>query len=551
MPTVKITGKGNFAGTRATADLGANNKPGTQKFTFQIRPKNLSSLDENAVTAADLAESAKAQAPKITVMDGGKKVAASQYEIIRIMRTHGADGAVLAASETVYSKAEGTGSAKVTAAGTYAVTIAGKAKANYDGEAETIFRVADKNHLIPNAKITVNGKFYYTGSPIVLRTVNAQTGGKPELQVSLGTGKNPAVLSEKTKGSSEDGYYVNYTNNTNAGRAKLTITGTGKYVGTKTVTFTINKRALASTVKANEVNKKGVLQPVKFSKKIIEAKQDGTWEPDNTLTDGQKEQAVLINTDSETEKYGALAIPYTGYALNPEFVFSSINRDAAGVDVRNQLSSSDYTVSYALGAWKEGKAPVTATIKGKGNYSGSVKLQNLFTVTARKLESFSIDVSSVTYSGKALIPAVTFRDKTTGKTVDLKLGTAYTVAYKDNTNIGRVSGKQPALTVKVKGNGWITDNANPATKSRTLNFTIDQAEITKADVADVVFQTFRGKALKPKVTIKVNGRKLKEGKDYELTYDKNVKRGGSATIRIKGKGNYFTREPIVKTFIIK
>ena len=68
-----------------------------------------------------------------------------------------------------------------------------------------------------------------------------------------------------------------------------------------------------------------------------------------------------------------------------------------------------------------------------------------------------------------------------------------------------------------------------------------------------MFQTFRGKALKPKVTIKVNGRKLKEGKDYELTYDKNIKRSGSntATVTIKGKGNYFTRRPIEKTFIIK
>lgn len=549
VPTVKITGKGNFTGTRTTADLGANNKPGTQKFTFQIRPKDLGSLGENAVTAADLAESTKAQAPKITVKDGAKTVAASQYEITKIVRTHGADGTALAASETVYSKADGTGSAKVTLAGTYKATIAGKARANYDGEAEASFRVADKNQLIPNAKITVNGKFYYTGSPIVLRTVSAQQGGKPELQVSLGTGENPIVLSEKTKGSNEDGYYVNYTNNTNAGRATITITGTGQYIGTKTAVFTINKRMLASasTVKDNEKNKKGVLQIPKLSAKKAADQQDGTWTPST-------EPTGLINLDNTTgTEYGTLAIPYTGYALNPEFVFSSINGNAAGGEVTNQLSGSDYTVTYAIGKWSNNAAPVTATIKGKGNYSGSVKLQNLFTVTARDLRKFSIDVSSVTYSGKALKPAVTFRDKTTGKTVELKLGTAYTVTYRDNVNIMAVSTKQPKLTVKVKGKGWITDNADDTTKSRTLNFTIDQAEITKADVADVVFQTFMGKALKPKVTVKVNGRKLKEGKDYELTYDKNAKRSGSstATVSIKGKGNYFTRKPIVKEFIIK
>lgn len=542
VPTVKITGKGNFAGARTTTDLvGTNNKPGTQKFTFQIRPKNLGSLGEKAVTAADQAESTKAQAPKITVMDGAKKVAASQYEITEIKRTHDENGNVLAADQVqvIYSKAGGTGIAKVKDAGTYAVTIAGKAKANYEGTAVATFRVVDQKYLIPKAKITVNGKFYYTGDAVK----PTATGEAPNLTVKMGSDKLEARSSAD---SDQDGYYVSYANNINAGRAMITITGTGKYIGTKTTTFTINKRTLASAVKPTEVNKKGTLQIPKLSAKKAADQQDGTWKPST------EDSGVLINLDNTTRtEYGFLAIPYTGYALNPELVFSSSNVDAAGKAVVNQLSSSDYTVSYTIGKWSNGVAPVTATIKGKGNYSGSVKLQNLFTVTARNLKDFSIDVSPVTYNGKALKPAVTFRDKTTGKTVDLKLNTAYSVSYKNNKDIFGVSRKQPQLTVKVKGKGWITDNADPATKSRNLNFTIDQAEITKADVADVVFQTFRGKALKPKVTVKANGRKLKEGKDYELTYDKNVKRGGAATISIKGKGNYFTRKPIEKTFVIK
>lgn len=553
VPTVKITGKGNFAGTRTTADLvGTNNKPGTQKFTFQIMPRDLGSLGTEAITAADLAESTKAQAPKITVKDGAKKVAASQYEITEIKLTHDADGNALAADavQVIYSKANGTvtGIAKVKDAGTYEVTIAGKAKANYEGTAKTVFRVADKDHLISNAKITVNGKFYYTGAPIELKTVSEQQGVKPELQVSFGTGKTPTVLSEKAKGSAEDGYYVSYTNNANAGRAAITITGTGKYIGTKTAAFTINKRVLASTVKENEMNKKGVLQTPRLSAKKVADRQDGTWTP------SAENSGVLINTDNTAKtEYGSLTIPYTGYTLNPEFIFSSKNGNTARAEVTNQLSSSDYTVTYAIGSWTDGKAPVTATIKGKGNYSGTVKLQNLFTVTARSLKDFSIDVSPVTYSGKALKPAVTFRDKTTGKTVDLKLNTAYSVSYKNNKDIFGVSRKQPKLTVKVKGKGWITNKDDKETTSRELNFTINQAEITKANVGDVAFQTFRSKALKPKVTIKVNGRKLKEGKDYELTYDKNAKRSGTATatIAIRGKGNYFTRNPIVKTFVIK
>lgn len=549
VPTIKITGKGNFAGVRTTEDLvGTNNKPGTQKFTFEIRPRNLK--ENTTMTAADLAVSTKSQTPKITVKDGTKAVAASQYEITRIKRTHDADGTVLATDkvETIYSKADGTGVAKVTAAGTYEVTIAAKTKANYEGEATATFRVVDKAYLIPNAKITVSGKFYYTGKPVELTT----TGEAPNLKVSFGKGGNATVLTEQSSAKSDqDGYYVSYTNHTNAGRATVTITGTGKYVGTKTATFAINKRILAfpGTVKENEKSKKGELQSIKLSAKSMAAKYDSTW----TRLEGTDVESILINSDNTAEmEYGSLAIPYTGNTLNPEFKFYSSNCDAAQNAVPNELSSSDYTVTYAIGKWVEGKAIVTATIKGKGNYSGSVKLPNLFTVTARNLKDFSIDVSSVTYNGKALKPAVTFRDRN-GKVVDLKLNTAYSVSYKNNKDIMSVSKKQPTLTVKVKGNGWITDNNDLDTKSRTLNFTINQAEITKMDVGDVKFQSFLGKALKPKVTIKVNGRKLKEGKDYELTYSNNGKRSGSttATVQITGKGNYFTRKPIEKTFVIK
>ncbi len=546
--TVKITGKGNFTGTRTTVDLvGPNNKPGTDKFTFAIRPRDLGGLDEEAITVADLAEKTSAQSLKITVKDGTKKVAASQYEITEIERTHDAEGKPLEPAQTVYSKSDGSGTAKVKDAGTYKVTIAGKAKSNYEGDVKKTFHVVDKDHLISNAKITVNGKFYYTGDPILLSTKSTQEGVKPELEVKAGSGSKAVVLVEQSsKNAEKDGYYVEYMDrsNINAGKAVIRITGTGAYVGTKTATFTINKRTLTvgdNAVSENEKGKRSAFAYVKLSAKNIETKQDGTWKASDA-TDG-----LLINTDTTGKtEYGSLEIPYTGYELSPELKFNFMNCDTEKI---KELPGSDYTVSYKIGKWENGAAPVTATVKGRGNYSGSVKIPKLFTVTARKLDELSIDVSPVTYNGKALKPAVTFRDKVTGKVVDLKLNTAYSVSYKNNKDIKGVSGKQPVLTVKAKGKGWTSDSE----KSRELNFTINQAEIIKTDVEDVAFQTFKNKSLKPKVTIKVNGRKLKEGKDYELTYDKNIKRSGTntATITIKGKGNYFTRKPIEKIFVIK
>ncbi len=543
VPTIKITGKGNFSGSRTTADLKENGKAGTQKYTFSIRPRDLSNT---TVTAADLEEKTKAQAPKITVKDGAKTVSAKLYEITEIKRTHDAEGKALESAEMVYSKAEEAGIAKVKAAGTYAVKIAGKAKANYAGEMTVSFRVADQVYLIPNAKITVSGKFYYTGNPIRLTS----TGETPSLKVAFGSGKNATILKEQSSAASvQDGYYVRYENNTNAGSAAVTVIGTGKYIGTKTAVFKINKRKIAGEVEEGDQHKKGDLQTPKLSAKNVAEKQDGIWTPSIEATEG-----MLINMDNTARtEYGTLAIPYTGYAPNPELRFSSMNFDAKGNQVECEMTSSDYSVTYSIGKWKDGSAPVTAVIKGKGNYSGSVKLTNLFTVTARSLKDFSIDVSSVTYNGKGLKPAVTFRNKTTGKVVDLKLNKAYSVTCQNNKDTIGVSGKQPKLIVKVKGSGWKTDSTDPDTKSRTLNFTINQAEIVKADVSDVKFQSFLGKTLKPKVTIRVNGRKLKKGKDYELTYENNGKRSGTstATVRITGKGNYFTRKPIEKTFVIK
>ena len=46
-----------------------------------------------------------------------------------------------------------------------------------------------------------------------------------------------------------------------------------------------------------------------------------------------------------------------------------------------------------------------------------------------------------------------------------------------------------------------------------------------------------GKAIKPDVKVKVSGKTLKKKRDYTVKYKKNKKRG-TATITIKGKGNY-------------
>ncbi len=58
-----------------------------------------------------------------------------------------------------------------------------------------------------------------------------------------------------------------------------------------------------------------------------------------------------------------------------------------------------------------------------------------------------------------------------------------------------------------------------------------------AVIAAIPDQTYTGKALKPAVTVTLNGKTLVKGTDYTLSY-KNNKKPGEATVLIRGAGDY-------------
>ncbi|MDO5293709.1 MAG: fibronectin type III domain-containing protein [bacterium] len=66
---------------------------------------------------------------------------------------------------------------------------------------------------------------------------------------------------------------------------------------------------------------------------------------------------------------------------------------------------------------------------------------------------------------------------------------------------------------------------------------VAKVAISKTTVSSISNKTYTGKAIKPSVTVKYKKTKLKNGKDYTVSYRNNVKTG-KATITIKGKGNY-------------
>ena len=185
-------------------------------------------------------------------------------------------------------------------------------------------------------------------------------------------------------------------------------------------------------------------------------------------------------------------------------------------------------------AWITDKAP-SIGVKGSKHRECTVCKKVLETAEIPALSRISISKASVTlststyaYDGKAKKPGVTV--KLNGKT--LKNGTDYTVSYSNNTKVG-------TATVKITGKGNYTGSV-----SKTYSIKND---FKKATISGISNKSYTGKNITQSITVKYNGKTLKNGTDYTVSYSSN-KGIGTATVKIAGKGSY--TGTITKTFKI-
>ena len=174
-------------------------------------------------------------------------------------------------------------------------------------------------------------------------------------------------------------------------------------------------------------------------------------------------------------------------------------------------------------------------VKGSKHKECTVCKKVLETAEIPALSRISISKASVTlststyaYDGKAKKPGVTV--KLNGKT--LKNGADYTASYSNNTKVG-------TATVKITGKGNYTGSVSKTFKIKN-NF-------KKATVSGISTKAFTGKNITQSITVKYNGKTLKNGTDYTVSYSSN-KNIGTATVKITGKGSY--TGTITKTFKI-
>ena len=174
-------------------------------------------------------------------------------------------------------------------------------------------------------------------------------------------------------------------------------------------------------------------------------------------------------------------------------------------------------------------------VKGSKHKECTVCKKVLETAEIPALSRISISKASVTlststyaYDGKAKKPGVTV--KLNGKT--LKNGTDYTVSYSNNIKVGTAK-------VTITGKGNYTGSVSK-TYSIKNNF-------KKATVSGISTKAFTGKNITQSITVKYNGKTLKNGTDYTVSYSNN-KSIGTATVKITGKGSY--TGTVTKTFKI-
>ena len=211
----------------------------------------------------------------------------------------------------------------------------------------------------------------------------------------------------------------------------------------------------------------------------------------------------------------------------------------------------DYTLTYKnnkiISDGNTGRKTPTVVVKGKGNYKGSKEFT--FTITRQKMSLLAISVPDISYQNKAgkYISKPVIKD-INGKT--LTAGVDYekqfTYSYAEDTVLadgtlrkaGTIissrdvlpAGTKVTITVHGKGN-YIGELSG--------TYRIVKADIGKAS-GKVSAQVYTGKPITPGqdcITLK-SGKILLTSDDYEIvSYNNNIKKG-TATVVVKGIGNY-------------
>ncbi len=391
-----------------------------------------------------------------------------------------------------------------------------------------------------------------TDASITISSVADQTYTGSAITPAITVSHNSTELTEDTD------YTITYTNNINAGTATITITGIGNFTGSRTTTFTINKKQIATPT----------LQSVYYDATpkapVIAANLDYELDdPTYAQTNAGNYQVTLALKDTLNTRWldtndSTIDVTWTINKLNINVLTFENVESAYQETINGQpititpviklgttvLDNSEFTIWYTDRSTpvvtKDPIEPGNYYIWFSGiNFTGSTNLQ--FTINKNVYDINDTEIQAIadqTYTGTAILPDLVITHESRAN--PLVKGTDYTVSATSNTNVG-------TATITVTGIG---DFKN----SKQVTFTIVAKDIASADitVGDISNKTYTGSAitvLNSEIVVNQNNllNPLINNTDYTVSYSNNVD-AGTATITITGKGNY--TGTITKNFTI-
>ena len=464
--TVEITGKGNYTGTRqitvTLADV-AKEQILMSKVTVAKVPDV--AYDANFCEG----NNAKGMTPALTVTYGSGKNKVTLYK----------EGDVNAAGETVSAEnADYTvtwinnryvGTATVVLTGTGKILEDGTAIGQYFGEKRITFK-------IKGTALSANMVSWADGSKNVSVVYNGEE-QEPRVRVRLQkkvkdengkTVTQTTTLREYDEYAQYGDYKVSYLKNVDAGTATVVITGAGGYTGTVKKTFKITQADLAAADAEAKIAASGA--------------QDAN---------GSNASAGSNAAGSGDAADSAIKVAFAKNGAKPAIVVTAKLANGNTVTLKE---GKDYTITYANNkAVSEGKnltekkLPLI-TVKGKGNFKGSVK--QTFTITNKSLAD-AVNPITVTVND---VPANKNKGKFVSKPVitdadgvKLKEKTDYTLTYSLVTEGGAVEldtktgiVNEPGSVVRITITG--AGNYRGEDSVLTADYRITEFDFTKVTV---------------------------------------------------------------------
>ena len=240
---------------------------------------------------------------------------------------------------------------------------------------------------------------------------------------------------------------------------------------------------------------------------------------------------VTYHVRKELEVGNLSNVPYSGKSQQQKPVVKD------GEKVLKE--SQDYTLSYSKDTTNAGT--VTVTVTGTGNYSGTkaVKYQILkrsVTLTSeggtKPYDGTALTKPAVKVSGDGFVKDEVSDIKATGSVTTVSEGevtNTITFTKKNNYKDGNYSITKKVGTLTVTPKSIVPDGQDTPEDEKT-GITVTAPEGSKYDGEK--------HKNKPTVTDTKTDKVLVEGKDYELSYSKDVTNAGTVTVTVTGKGNY-------------